>query len=84
MASIDQIVAKVRRQQSEQARQRLQLWAEVCSLWEQCYEAEGLDPAAVVTFSQDNPYLAQYAEAIASYIEGDLLALRPPLSVNHR
>ncbi len=82
MASIDQIVAKVRRQQSEQARQRLQLWAEVCSLWEQCYEAEGLDPAApVVRFSQDNPYLAKYAEAIASYVGDDLLQLRARSSI---
>ncbi len=78
MAAIDQIVAKVRRQQSEQARRRLQRWAEVCSLWEQCYAAEGLDPAApVLSFSQDNPYLAQYAEAIASYAGDDRLQLRP-------
>ena len=62
MATIDQLVANVRRQQSDLARQRLQLWAEVCSLWEQCFVAEGLDPAApVVTFSPDNPYLEKYA-----------------------
>ncbi len=77
MATIDQIVAKLRRQQSEQARQRRQRWAEVCSLWEQCYAAEGHDPAAlVVTFSQNNPYLATYAEALASYAGHDLSQLR--------
>ena len=81
MATIDQIVAKVRQQQSEQTRQRLQLWAEVCSLWEQCYEAEGLDPsAAAVTFSQDNPYLAKYAEAIACYMGGNVRQLRERFS----
>ena len=76
MATVEQIAAQVRRKQSEQARQRLARWAEVCSLWEQCYEAEGLNAATpVVAFSQDNPYLAKYAEAIATYMGCDALTL---------
>ncbi len=75
MATVEQIAAQVRRKQSELARQRLVRWAEVCSLWERCYEAEGLNPAAeIIAFSQDNPYLAQYADAIATYMGSDGLA----------
>jgi hypothetical protein len=55
-------------------KQRLQVWTEVCSLWEQCYEAEGLDPTApVLVFRQGNPHQAKYAEAVARYIGDDLL-----------
>ena len=68
MATIEQIVEKLQQKQSEQTRRRLAQWAEVCNLWEKCYETEGLDPGLpIVAFSQDNPYLAQYAEAIATY-----------------
>ncbi len=70
MMTIEQLRSKMQQQQVAQEELRLLRWAEVHNAWEKCCEAEGIDSAVqFVTFSQDNPYLAEYDETITVYVK---------------
>ena len=69
MTTVERIEAKVRQQRAEQEARRRKRWEEVNCLWENCCNAEGIDSGAeFIAFSQDNPYLADYQQAIRAYM----------------
>jgi hypothetical protein len=68
MTRVERLEAKVRQKQAAEAARRRRRWAEVERLWEKCCKAERIDTGVEFAgFSQDNPYLAKYQEAIATY-----------------
>jgi hypothetical protein len=69
MTIVEQYTLKVQQQQAAVEAERRRRWAEVTSLWEQCCQAEGADPGtAGISFTPENPYLALYERAVASYM----------------
>ena len=69
MSATEWYIAKLRQQQEETEAARLQRWAEVNQLWEQCCMAAGIDPAdQAIIFDRDNPYVREYEESVLAYM----------------